>query len=147
MPLIINDQIIMERFKKYLKSDETEFYYVLAQREPYAALLGVSLLLWLLGFKYYLIGLTNKRLLIMQITITCKEKKFEAVEFTEIDKVEITDIMFFKRLTDRNIRLKLTNGEKYKFKILKTIIPIKKQGDNMLKITNFLNNLKKDKER
>ncbi|MGD2251048.1 MAG: hypothetical protein PVF58_21845 [Candidatus Methanofastidiosia archaeon] len=136
----LSDQLIINRFKPYLDPDESDFYYVLGQKQYSTG--GQLFILALLGFilgpifmsKTYFIGLTSHRLLLMNISGGFKEKSFESIEISDIGGVKIEDKYRYRYVT-----ILLRTEKEYKFKIEKSLYTVKKQQENLQKMCQILN--------
>lgn len=111
MALTLNDERVRELFVPHLEPDETEVIYVAGASTWRAPLLlhiifGMfASLLTVLRSKWYLLGLTERRLMLLRLTITMQEKEFEAFPLSEIRSARIR-----KRFLERVIEADLYNG-------------------------------------
>lgn len=135
----LSDQLIINRFRKHLRPDESDFYYVLGQEEKSTG--EQFFLIALLGFilgpvlmtKTYFIGLTPQRLMLMYISGSFQENSFESIDLSEIGGAKVEDTASHKYIT-----IFLRTQKKYRFKIEKSLYTVKKQADNLEKICQIL---------
>lgn len=138
----VSDRLIINRFKKHLRPDESEFYYVLGEEKKstggqlfFLGLFGyiIGPLLTLFMSKVYFIGLTSQRLMLMRIDGSFQEKSFESIDLSEIGGVRTQDTNGYKEIT-----ILLRTGKKYTLKIEKSLLTVKKQAENLEKICQIL---------
>ena len=142
MGSVLSDQLIVERFKKHLEPDEPELYYVFGQQVPSSGLQLLILFLfgWILAAlntayatKNFFIGLTNKRLLLMKVSMTYEEKDLKSIELSDIEDTRVEDSAM-----EKIIHLALRSGERYRSKTRKKLYVVEKQEENLKKICHFL---------
>jgi hypothetical protein len=139
---VLSDELIVERFKKYLTPDESEFSYVFGQKEassvlefPLLVLLGtlVAPLTSALTTKNFFIGLTHQRLLLMRVSLTYEEINLKSIHISEIGGVKIKDSPM-----DKVLHILLRTGETYRIKVRKKLYVVKNQEENLEKICRLL---------
>ena len=139
---VLSDELIMERFRKYLTPDESEFYYVFGQKKasallefPLLALFGTVLgpLSSAVTTKNFFIGLTQKRLLLMRVSLTYEEVNLNSFPLSEIGGIKIEDSP-----DDIVLHILFRTGETYKIQVKKKLYVVEKQEENLKKICQRL---------
>ncbi|MBU7018385.1 MAG: PH domain-containing protein [Theionarchaea archaeon] len=139
---VLSDELIKDRFRKYLTPDESEFYYVFGQKKassmqelPLLALFGALLgpLTSAVTTKNFFIGLTQKRLLLMRVSLTYEEVNLNSFPLSEIGGIKIEDSP-----TDIVFHVLLRTGETYRIEVRKKLHVVEKQEENLKKICQRL---------
>ena len=139
---VLSDEFIQERFRKYLAPDESELYYVFGQKEasallqlPLLALLGTILgpLTSAFTTKNFFIGLTQKRLLLMRVSLIYEEIDLKSIPISEIGGVKIEDSPM-----DVVLHILLRTGVTYRIKVRKKLYVVENQEENLEKICQLL---------
>jgi hypothetical protein len=142
MEQVLSDELIVERLKEYVDPDESEFYYIFGQYQPGSWLQVIFLFLfgWILAAlgsaattKNYFIGLTNRRLLLMHVSLTYDQEHVESFDTSDIGGVKIEDSSM-----EKTIHITICNGKKYKIKARKKMHVVKNQQENLEKICERL---------
>lgn len=142
MEQVLSDELIVERLKEYVDPDESEVYYIFGKYESSSWLQAIIFLLfgWIgasLGSaattKNYFMGLTNRRLLLMHVSLTYDQEHVESFDISEIGGVKINDSSM-----EKTIHITLRNGKKYKIKARKKMHVVKNQQENLEKICERL---------
>lgn len=142
MALTLNDERVRELFAPHLEADETEVIYVAGAGTWRAPLLlhiifGMfASFLTVLRSKWYLLGLTERRLMLLRLTITMQEKEFEAFPLSEIRSARIR-----KRFLERVIEIDLYNGQRYAINVVRWST-LKDQARNLEAISARFQHLK-----
>ena len=130
---------ITEKLKKHMHPEEKEIYCVFGSQDisawTYWFLLGP--ILSPLFTRYFAIGLTEQRLLIMELSLRLKEKKFISVSFSQIENISFKNIIMGKELC-----LNLRTGEKYRIVLHTMGRAAEKQRENLQKICDFFQDFK-----
>jgi hypothetical protein len=133
MPLKASDQQANEMFARHLMPGETLTAYVYGQSGPalwLQALLG-ALVSFMLS-KYYYVGLTNRRLLLLRVSGMFNEKGIESIDFPQIVNVETKWALAGKTLV-----FTLANGERRKIMVRGRAWGLKHQREYLEQIAGF----------
>ncbi len=139
---VLSDELIKERFRKYLTPDESEFYYVFGQKKaspvlefPLLALFGTVLgpLTSAVTTKNFFIGLTHGRLLLMRVSLTYEEVDLNSFPLSQVGGIKIEDSP-----TDIILHILLRTGETYRIEVRKKLYVVEKQEENLKRICQRL---------
>jgi len=140
-----SDGVILSKFGNHLKPDEVELYYIIGQREPSSSIKFIPVigkLLYAIMIKSIFVGLTNRRLLIMQVSWGSDEKNLKSIELSEIKHFKVEDPIMAKivpfSLVEKTLCLTLDTGEEYKIKAFNKSDRVRKQEENMKEICSRL---------
>ncbi len=140
----LNDQLIVELFKKYLGPDETKLYYVYGKHESPGWMQALCILLgWLIisvfSTKHYLIGVTNKRLLLLEVSSSYEDKGVLPIEPRDLAEAWVKDSS-----KEKTIHFTLTGGRSYTIKAKKNLPKVENQAQGLEKIERFFRNFTVD---
>lgn len=127
MALKITEDLMLERFSKYLTKDETEIYPIYAMK--------LNWFITLLS-KYYFIALTNKRIMILRVSTLLNEKDFMEVKPEDIKNCSIENATLGKA-----IKIILKDGSSFKAKANNKVIGLSHQVENIERLSNFFKNI------
>ncbi len=127
MAMKLTEELMKESFLPHLGDGETLITTTYAIKQN-----------WFITYlsKYYFLGLTNKRLLIMQVSMFFKEKNIKKVESQEISLVTIKETILGK-----TIKIKTNNGEVFKGRVNNTVIGLKNNRERVDTLLGYLRQL------
>jgi hypothetical protein len=146
MPLTLTDDIARKLFSRYLKPDDGNLSWIYGMDAPSLSLfllfLGPLLSAWMT--KHYLLGLTDRRMLLLTVSGWFKEKGFRSIDFTEIASAQVADTRDPYRvgpliaMPGKNLCFKLKDGSSYRMGSLKDFKGVPDHGASLERIASFL---------
>ena len=122
-------ELITSIFRSHLEPDETELYLISGQREYSSSIRFIPYigkLICAIKTKNIILGLTNRRILIMEISLhfDLDEKNLRSIEFSEIRNSRIEEPILAKimplPIVEKTLCITLNTGEEYRIKALNT---------------------------
>lgn len=134
----INDSTIKEILQPFQEDDEQELYYcygITTVTFGQAMLFGDLISPFL--SKYYILGFTDKKLIMLRIGAFGKPEEAKTIEYKDISNIKISNWFFG---LGKKIQIQGRNKLKVKLRINKRVVKIKKQRENLENICNMLKN-------
>lgn len=133
----LDDELIVSLFKKYLNPDETKLYYVYGEQESPGWLQALAIFVtYLFAFafnkKRYLVGLTDRRLLVLEVSSSYEDRGILPLTLADLKDVRVEGSP-----KEKKIHLNLVAGRRYEIKVKKELPTVKKQGENLEKIERY----------
>jgi hypothetical protein len=146
MPLRLSENVAREMFAKHLQPDDgaLSFVYGIDTPSMWLATLFLGPLVTAFMTRYYLLGLTAKRLLLVRVSRWYGEKQCRSIDLSEIAEVGIDDsrdpynLGAMIAMPGKKIRLTLKDGSKYRLGVLENVKEIPGQGKHLDKICSYL---------
>ncbi len=127
MPFKINDEYVQNLFTKHLRATETDLIYGFGfNMGPLwsHAFLGALTVFFM---KFYFLGLTQERLLVLEVDMMYKEKRLLPIEFVQIDEIKIKNLFLGLRV----FIIRLVNGKKFSLTMSPKPIGLKNAKDHL----------------
>lgn len=134
----INDSTMKEVLQPFKEDDEQVMYYCYGLTTAtfgQAMLFGDIIAAFL--SKYYILGFTDKKLIMVRIGMLGKAEETKTIEYKDISNVKISN--WFLGL-GKKIQIRGRDKLKLKLKINKRVVTIKKQRENLENICDMLKN-------
>lgn len=132
----IDDSTIKEVLQPFQEEDEQAMYYcygITTATFGQAMLFGELIAPFL--SKYYILGFTHKKLIMVRIGMLGKPEETKTIEYKDMTNVKISTWFFG---LGKKIQIQGKDKLKLKLKINKRVITIKKQRENLENICNML---------
>ena len=124
------DRLATNLLSSHLEPGESTRSYVYGTSQPGAGLRLVAAVVGEMpGTKSVLLGLTQRRLLLVEMSSTCAEKSFESIALSEIGRVR-----FGWDLGSKLIFLRLQDGRKYRLHVHKKVKGLVHQSSHLEQI-------------
>jgi predicted RNA-binding Zn-ribbon protein involved in translation (DUF1610 family) len=143
MPLKPSDALIQELFAPHLTSDDGEVSCVYGLHEPH----DDWIMYWFFGpllrfflLKHLLIAVTERRLLLMEISGFYQEKNCQSIEFDEVEQVQVDERSAWG-FPFSIVRLKVQNGNRYRVTIRPEHPGMTKHEEHYRKVIAFCKSL------
>jgi hypothetical protein len=143
MPLKASDALIHKLFAPHLTREDGEANCVYGMHEPFddwVMYLFVGGLLRFFLLKHLLIAVTERRLLLMEISGFYQEKNCQSIEFDEVEQVQVQERSVFG-FPVSIARLKVLNGNKYRITIKPAHPGISRHEESYRKVISFFKSL------
>jgi hypothetical protein len=146
MPLTLTDDLARKMFSKHLKPDDGELTWIYGIDTPslsmFLLFLGPILSAW--KTKYYLVGLTERRLVLLKVSKWLNEKECSPIELSEITGAKVEEsrdpynMGSFVAMPGKKLSFSLKDGSRYQMGCLKDFKGIPGHGQNLDKISSYL---------
>jgi hypothetical protein len=126
MPLMTSDQHVTGLFAKHLEPGETDLVYAYAEDGPpiWLRMMVLGAVLSFFLTKYYFVGVTERRLLLMRLRANYKEK--ETVAFPLRD---LQDVSSKKVFLGRSLRFTTPDGRRHRLLLRNRLIGLGRQKE------------------
>jgi len=131
----MDDVVMKQAFSQFDKENDTVLYRIYG---VVMATLGKMMLLGSLSSfanKYFLIGFSKTRMILIQLDLLGKPKESQVIHFHDMKSVQIANWMFGM---GKKINIELTDGSTIRLKVSKKVIGLKEQKENLDSVCNLL---------
>lgn len=136
--MLLNDEKVKEILKKYKEPEENISHYFYG---VVTATFGETMLLGnmaSLAHTYYTIQLTNKKIDLIELNLSCKPKNHHSILLSDVKEVKFSNWLLGM---GKKITIELIDGQKIKLKANKFVAGLKKQKQNLLNIEEYLKDI------